>query len=152
MALYSSPESSQPWCGASQLEEARMSSGRDEGTTPASGSRFHCSCNTPGHACPALCTQSDLLPGHLQGSCSSAFRLLREAFSDLPKNLSSLSHSLHGFDQPLKLCYYLGVYFLIFAFLIRLRYMRAGDSYNLFTVVLSGPRMAPSTRCCLNIG
>lgn len=49
-----------------------------------------------------------------------------------PSAVTSLYDSLHGFDHHLKLCYYLGGYFLLSALLVKLSCINIEDFYNLF--------------------
>lgn len=99
-------ESSQPWCGASQLESEDVA-GRDEGTLPASGSGFIVLATH--QVTPALLFALKVTSflDICKGSFSPAFRLLRGVLKP-HKTFSSLSHSFMDLIQPLKLCYLLG--------------------------------------------
>ena len=100
-----SPESGQSWCGAGQLQEARMSQIRDEPLQPQAQ---RVTFPEQARSCPPRSLNS---PGPPSWTCARLLRLGLPPKVLLPIAVTSFYHPLPGFDQHWPSCYYSGVYF-----------------------------------------
>ena len=100
-----SPESGQSWCGAGQLQEARMSQIRDEPLQPQAQ---RVTFPEQARSCPPRSLNS---PGPPSWTCARFLHLGLPPKVLLPIAVTSFYHPLPGFDQHWPSCYYLGVYF-----------------------------------------